>query len=275
MGQVTREGIVHGLPEAEYHRGPELSSTGAKTLLDVPARYAWQRTHGRPDKTAYDFGHLIHELILGVGQGIHVAAFDSWRTKAAQEASDAARRRGEVPVLRKDLLEASAARREVRRHPIAGRLIQGGTPEVSVFWTDEETQVACRGRIDYLTKTRTGRDLIVDVKSTREGGANPARFGRSVHDYRYHLQAAWYLAGAVATGLVQPDAGYLFLIVETTPPHPVTVARLDDDALTLGHSLMRRALDLYRTCTLTGEWPSYSAEVAEISLPPWAWKESA
>lgn len=272
---MTRDGVVYSLPEHSYHHGPELSSTGAKTLLDCPARYVWQRDHGRPDKKEYDEGHLIHELVLGVGQGIRVIAFEDFRSNDAKAAVADARREHRVPVKRSQLLMAAKARREVRRHPVAGRLVRGGEAEVSMFWTDEETGVRCRGRIDYVTKTFGGRDLLVDVKTTSEGGAQPWRFSKAVHDYRYHLQAAWYLAGAVATGLVAPDAAYLFVIVEKAAPHPVTVARLDDDALSLGHHLMRRALDTYRECALTDEWPSYSTDIAELTLPAYAFRDAS
>ena len=37
---MKREGLVYGMPEAEYHGGrDELSSTGAKLLLDCPAKF--------------------------------------------------------------------------------------------------------------------------------------------------------------------------------------------------------------------------------------------
>ena len=276
-----RDGIVRGLPEHDYHSGPELSSTGAKTLLDCPARYAWQRDQGRPDKKDFDEGHLIHELILGVGQGMalvpeNVRAKDGGlSTNAAKAFVAETRKAGRVPVTRDQLLSASRARRSVRRHAVAGPLLSGGEAEVSAFWTDEETGIRCRARVDYLTQTRSGRDLIVDVKTTTEGGALPWRFSKTANDYRYHLQAAFYLAGAVATGLVQPDAAYLFVIVEKAPPHPVTVARFNDDDLNLGHTLMRRALETYRECSLRGEWPSYSTDIAELSLPAYAYKDAS
>ncbi len=59
--------IVHDMPEEEYHRRPELSSTGARLLLDSPAKYAYAQTHPQPHKQAFDVGHAVHARVLGVG----------------------------------------------------------------------------------------------------------------------------------------------------------------------------------------------------------------
>jgi hypothetical protein len=129
---VTREGIVRDLDEHAYHSGPELSSTGAKTLLECPARYAWQRDHRRPDKKEYDEGHLIHELVLGVGQGIRVLDHETFNTNAAKAAVAEARREHRVPVKRSQLLMASSLGRccpvAKRKCPCSGPTTKPASP---------------------------------------------------------------------------------------------------------------------------------------------------
>lgn len=273
---MTRAGIVRDLADSAYHRGPELSSTGAKTLLECPARFDWQRKHGTGHSDAFDFGTAAHTLILGAGQRLTRVHRDSWRTNAAKAEQTAAWRAGRVPLLVDDYRRALNVAKAVKRHPIAGPLLTGaGESEVSLFWTDDETGVDCRARVDRHTTTRAGRDLVIDLKTTTAGGANPGTFPRTAHNFGYHIQGAFYLAGAVATGLVGPDAAYLFVVVEKEPPHPVTVFELDQDALALGHTLTRKALDLFRECSLTGVWPTYSTGIELLSLPAYAWKAAS
>ena len=69
---ITHPGIYAGIDETVYHAdsdlapelGRSLSQSGAKTLLASPARFAWERDHGRPPKDAYDLGTLVHALVL-------------------------------------------------------------------------------------------------------------------------------------------------------------------------------------------------------------------
>ena len=65
---------IYELDEATYHAdrnlaptlGRSLSSSGAKALLDCPARFAYQREHPVV-KDAFDFGHVAHARLLGFG----------------------------------------------------------------------------------------------------------------------------------------------------------------------------------------------------------------
>ena len=84
-----------------------------------------------------------------------------------------------------------------------------GRTEVSFFWDDPETGVACKGRIDRMRRQHN-RAWILDLKST-DDASKPA-FTRSVVNYAYHRQADWYETGfAQASGLdVSP---MLFVVI--------------------------------------------------------------
>ena len=57
-------GIHDGVPEADYFASPALSQSQAKTLLDCPARYRWERENPQPHRDAFDIGHAAHSLSL-------------------------------------------------------------------------------------------------------------------------------------------------------------------------------------------------------------------
>lgn len=260
---------VYELDEATYHAdrnlaptlGRSLSSSGAKALLDCPARFAWQREHPVV-KDAFDFGHVAHARLLGFGdEGIAVIDADSWRTKAAQEARDAAREDGKVPILAADSERAWALVTAVMEHPVAGpAFTRAGQAEQSLYWIDDETGVTCRGRIDWLLP-----NAIVDLKTTIN--AAPAKFSRSLVDYGYALQAAWYQQGyEVLTGERLP---FVHVVVEKEPPHLVAVYQLDADAIAYGAEKAREARVLFAECESSGVWPGYSPDIELVSLPGW------
>lgn len=255
-------GIVHGLDELVYHRLPGLASTGAKRLIQrSPAHYRWEQEH-RTEKAAYDFGHVVHGLVLGTGLEVDVIDADSWRSKAAQDERRAAYAAGHVPMLAADYDRAVNAALAVKVHPVAGPLFHGGSAEVSLFWTDETTGVECRGRLDYLRP-----DGIVDLKTTRD--ANPADFGRAVAKFGYDLQTAWYRGGYEA--ITGERLRFVHVLVETEEPHAVSVIELDEEALHVGALKAARAREIYAECTSTGQWPGYDPTVIHpVGLPTWA-----
>ena len=103
-----------------------------------------------------------------------------------------------LPLLAIHRIEIAAAM--IEKHPQLSKAFSGGMPEVSVFWRDEDSGVPCKARFDYL-KPRA----IVDLKSYENTIGLPVRkaIARCVANYRYHIQAAFYLDGAeAARGLI-------------------------------------------------------------------------
>lgn len=260
---------IYDVPEAAYHAdrvlaptlGRSLSSSGAKAILDSPARFAWERDHPVV-KDSYDFGQVAHTLLLGSGPEIHVVDADSWRTKAAQEERDAARAAGAVPLLKADAERAEVLVQAVMAHPVARAIFSvDGKAEQSLYWIDDETGVTCRGRIDWLHPR-----AIVDLKTSVN--ASPAKFSRALVDYGYALQAEWYSQGYEAvTGERLP---FVHVVVEKEPPHLVAVYQVDAEALAFGADLASQARRLYAECESNDDWPGYSPEIELVSLPAWA-----
>jgi hypothetical protein len=273
--RITQRG-VYDMPAHVYHADPvaggSLSSTGARKLLppSCPALFKHYVDNGQPPKREFDIGHAVHSEILGVGEPVEVIEADGYRTKAAKAQRDEAYAAGRVPVLAHEWQAVKDIADTVRAHPVAGPLLdRDGPVEQVLVWQDPETGVMCRAMLDKQV-TDGQRLIIVDVKST--ASADPTSISKSVHTYGYGQQADWYLAGAKALGLHQGvEPAFVFVFVEKTPPHLVTVTYLDEDALTWGARLNGRALSIYRHCAATGHWPGYGADqLVKTSLPPWA-----
>lgn len=254
--------LLEGITDIDYHSGGGLSSTGARKLLDCPARFRYEQLNPPASTGVFDFGKLAHKLILGEGADIVPIDFPDYRTKDAKALRDEARAEGKIPALASEVAAAEQMASRVHAHPAANVLFSDGRPEVSGSWVDEATRTTLRFRPDWLTD-----DTCVDVKTC--ASADPAVFGKSVANYRYHLQAAWYIAGLAAHGI---DARFVFVCVEKTPPFLVSVIELDQEALMEGARLMRQAVDLYAHCVDTDTWPAYGDTIHQISLPHWALK---
>lgn len=157
-----------------------------------------------------------------------------------------------------------AMRDAVMAHPAAGALLKGcpGKAEQSVYWIDPETGVLCRCRPDWWRDD----DLLVDLKTTED--ASPEGFAKSIANWRYDVQDAYYQDGVkLATG--RTPRGFVFIAVEKKPPYAVAVYRLDDESRDLGRAQYRADLNRYAECMTSGNWPGYSGRIEPISVPAW------
>ena len=152
----------------------------------------------------------------------------------------------------------------VMAHPAAGKLLTGvpGKAELSVYWTDPATGVLCRCRPDWWRED----DLLVDLKTTDD--ASLEGFARSIANWRYDVQAPFYLDGVkAATG--RKPRGFVFIAVEKKPPHAVGVYVLDAESLTLGRAQYVADLQRYAECVKSDSWPGYGDKIQTISVPAW------
>ncbi len=259
----TLPGIRLGIPERTYHSDTRtLSASGAKTLLSDPERFAWERSHGRPPKAAFDLGGVVHALVLRSGdERIRIIDAYDWRTKAAQDARKAAWAAGLTPINRTEFLQATKIAGAVRRHPLASTIFTNGKAEASLYWTDPETGVACRARVDWLRE-----DMIVDLKTARYGTGTADTFGRQAASFNYPLPAAVYTEAVEAlTGKTLP---FITVAVETEPPYIVRAYRYTDGDLDQGRAQWHEALREYAARDAANDW-TVPAEIELIALPAW------
>lgn len=261
--------IELGMAEEAYHSHPALSSTGARQLLESPARFRYAQDNPQPYKKAYDLGTLAHSKVLGIGAQAVVIPEDilatngATSTKAAKEFIEQARVDGLIPVKGALFDEVNAMAEAVLAHPTARAVLeQDGQAEVSLFGTDPETGVECRARMDWRGP------INADLKSTAKS-ASKAEFEKTVVSFSYETQEAHYTdTERFATG--EDGRPFLFIVVETAAPHLVAVHQLDVVFREMGKTKARRARELFAECTASGIWPGHPEEVQLISPPVWA-----
>ena len=261
--------VADNIPHAEYLQMPALSVSGMKQLLppSCPALFKHYQSNRRPEKRAYDFGHLVHGLVLGDGPTIVTLPYPDWRTKSAQAAAKEAHAAGDVPILWHEFSQGMAAASAVLRNPTAADLLARGRPEQTLTWTDP-TGVPMRARVDWLPDKRPGQQFTaVDLKTTG-GSAHPSEFARQAAKFEYVMQAAHYMDGIKACGL-DDDPAFVLIVVETSAPHLVSLVQFDEYDLQIGREKIAEAVNIYRGCVESGVWPGYSEEVQTIEMPAW------
>lgn len=270
---------VHKLSMAEYLALPAVSASILQAVVDECPRAAWWRSWLNPaprasDGTpASDAGTIAHSILLeGSTDCMVVVDAKDWRTKAAQEARDAARAAGKAPVLVERLPQIEAMVASMRDYieslresePAIWALFQpgGGDSELTLVWDQDGTR--CRARPDRIS---TDRKIIVDVK-TGGTSAEPDTWGRTqLVRMGYYFGAAFYRQGVKALCGVVPE--YVYLVVEQEPPFLCSLVGLEPAALDFAKRKVARALSIWRDCAKSGRWPGYPARVCYVEIPPW------
>ncbi|QIK64116.1 hypothetical protein G7068_13615 [Leucobacter viscericola] len=258
--QMRREGVVYGMPEAEYHAPrDELSSAGAKLILECAAKFKYQVIDGnRVHRPAFDLGTAVHTKVLGVGAEFieypneHLTASGNVSTKAATVLwENEMREAGHIILTPAQALQADCMAEAVLREPESRRLFEReGNAEVSIF--HELNGVKRRGRFDYLPSEG---GFAVDLKTTLD--ASPFGFRSSVENFGYHIQYGHYTD--ILERITGEKRDMIFVVVEKAPPYLVNVIRFDEleDYARFGETEALEAVDRYRRCMESGEWPGY------------------
>lgn len=261
------------MTNAEYHAHSAVSKSDLDFINRSPLHYQEAKQNPKEQTEAMLFGSVVHKLVLEPETfAAEYAVMPSCdrRTKDGkaryQEFIDSI---SDETVIPEELYaEALKISEVVRKNPIVKKLLQGGQAERSFFWTDSETGVECKCRPDYLRND----GIVIDFKTTEN--ASPEKFVKSAYDYRYYVQAWWYMHGLRECGIDVHD--FIFIAVEKKPPYAVCVYAADDLMLKLGEREAKENLRVYADCLKTGIWYGYEKEpeIHSLSLPDWVIKKN-
>ena len=259
--------IYHADPCPE----PSLSASIAKTIWSKSPAHAWMQHPRNParkeaGRADFDFGHAVHAVALENDRSrFEIIDADNFRTKAAQEARDAARADGRVPLLRKEMdhveAVADAVITSLQASPIAGAFADG-KPEQTIIVKDNELWL--RGRLDWLSNDHR---TIIDLKTTKTS-ASPHEFERQIFRMGYDIQAAMYLRlVSLVTGVI-PD--FYFVPVEVDEPYATSIIGAGETLLEAGERKLEICMKKWRECMRAGEFAGYGTDVYWADAPLWA-----
>jgi exodeoxyribonuclease VIII len=264
-------GIYEGMSFDDYCQIDAINNSSLKVMKEKsPKHYKYYVECGREETDAMRIGSALHTRIL------EPDAFDSRyivipdvdrRTKAGKEVYQEAESDGRTIVKQSEMEMMEAIVENLRQKNVAS-LLGGVKLETCIVWTDEDTGLLCKARMDFW---RQAFNYIGDLKSTVD--ACPEHFSREVIRYLYHQQAAFYVDGMKTLTLSEPR--FYLIPVEKSPPYDSAAYELDDDALRAGRLSYKASLKTIKSCQESGVWPGYCHKgVAPLYLPDWYLKQN-
>lgn len=272
------QGIHRGVPMSDYIADPcpepSLSKGVIKLLSSRSPAHAHlahprlSRVDGGGSKES-DLGRACHGLFLGHHERVVWVYADDWKKKSSQEARDQARASGAVPLLSKqrEQVEAMVA--------AAHNLADPQDTEVTMVWQERGVWLRCRA--DWLEKTialSDGGPWVPDYKTC--GCAEPAVWSaRSLYAGGYDIQAALYRRAM--RHIANEDWSPIWLVGEDKPPYGACWIAPTDNMLAVADKKINKAIDMWRACLESGQYPNYPAGVHWVDPPNYevyAWEDS-
>lgn len=233
-----------------------LHPSSAGKLLDwCPKKWRhWVQREWKPNKSMLG-GSALHSLVLGGARVVEIEHPD-YKKKIAKGERDKAVVAGLLPILSKDMAlirrEADCAIEKLATEHDVDSLVC----EETVQWEDDG--VLLEGTPDALDLEKR---VVIELKRT----ANITRFGNTLADMHYDLQAAAYVEAAESKhgGIWS----HKFLVVEEGEPFCTRFDYLSPVGIALGATKWGVAKTVFKRCAQSGVWPDYEDEIHEPR--PW------
>lgn len=247
----------------EYVERPGVHWSDLKEMRRSAKRYLFRKSNPMEDRPTLLRGRATHTAVLEPDRFIlDYAVFQGAIRRGKEWNACCAANRGKTILKVTEYAAALSTRDAVRSHAVAGPLMsKPGRSELTVTWTDEETGLDCKGRIDRLVDFTA----LVDLKSTTD--VDVGRFAQIAARLGYHGQGAFYREGLRRNGI---DLPVKLVAVEVEEPYDVAVFSLDEDTLYAGDELWREGLRRVAECEATKEWPGRYGQEVPLILPAWA-----
>jgi hypothetical protein len=253
--------------DSDYDTHLGMNWSRLRALRTSPLLFQYESYTSREDKPYYRLGRLAHTIVLEPTRvkDLYVC-YDGRR--AGKVWDDFQEKHSALTILnRAEWTKAEGVARAVLTNPVAVHHLRAPVEiEVPLTWTDRETGIRCKGRLDFI-----GRG-VVDLKTSAR--LSVRRFPAKVHELGYHGQLALYHDGASANGYDLAEEPRM-IVVDSAPPFDCHVYWLPEHVINAGRELYRHLLRTYADCMLRNSWPGEAPHEIELALPQWAYDETA
>ena len=254
----------YDIPNDVYHASPGISKSGLDMVNRSPAHYKYSPK--REATPAMRIGTILHSAILEPDLFTQeYMLLKEVTDKRKSEYKEAVKIYGAGNVLTAPEVSSVHGMQEaVNANAWANDLLTlSGMVEVSLFAPHPVTGVLLKCRFDKLTECGKG----IDLKTTQD--ASEYGFSKSVNDYRYHVQQAFY---SFIYKLVTGDdlEQFYFIALEKDAPHFSKVWTLSAETVNIGVYFFTKDLESYTEAVNLDYWAFPDQSTQELSLPNWA-----
>lgn len=274
MTMIPTAGI-HNLSDRDYFAIPLPSSSATKTLLTgTNAHLAHEIENPQEDTEAFALGAYLHALVLrpqSIEDDFIVAPKLDRRTKEGKAEYESIQRRAELSgarIVTTDMVaQAVQMAASIKAHKSASFLFShAGWREATVVGTIAGN--LAKAKIDGVFTVENGPDseatIIVDVKTA--ASASPREFSKAAAQFGYFHQAAFY--SRLAAQHFGAIDGFVFVVVEKTPPYLCAVYRVPEAALIQADSRID-ALVARWWAVNQGDRTGYPSQIIDLEPPSW------
>lgn len=236
---VLKMEIVKEMSNSDYRAREGLSNSDIKMLLENP--YKYKIGYKKPKSENLALGSAVHSLILepeNFKRDFLVMPDLNLRTKEGKE--EKAKLEYEAESSGKILIKDESYKKALDivdnfKQRSVFDMFKNGVAEVSFF--SEINGIKCKARPDYFIQDK---GIILDLKTTsQENGASPDNFLKAIANFKYYIQAKWYM---LLTGAKE----FYFVVLETESPYMLGVYELDKVSLDFAEKEILRAFEVFR-----------------------------
>ena len=275
-----------------YHNGLGISQSRFSYLEKSPATY-YHRTYiavktnlKRPKH--FVEGDFIHRIVLekdtienmfvseaaalrlawtAKPDSKNIRATKEYKQKVAEYKLDG------KEVIREDLFdEIHLFEKFIQEEPVIRNILDNGVSEKAIYCICPETGLIRKGKTDFILPAENDMISLLDLKSTRDIAQDSVE--KSIDNYRYHTQAAYYIDLAQdAIGKKVKD--YLLLVVEKEAPFECDLGFIVDEVIDgagrHGHnSGYKKFMRTLAKCYESGEFNRNKLVIKPYGIPQYA-----
>ena len=259
----------HDVPEHIYRAAKDWAASDLKYGITNGLEALQQKKFGKDNPPsivtpAMKFGSMIHKFILEPTEfSSFYGLLDDKRSKQGKATALAMQEKGMETYTTSEMNTLMGIFESIEKNDFCSEIFANpsGKAEQSYWWTHSGTGLPCKARCDYVVD-----DMVIDLKTTAEGGASPDKFTRTISSFYYHLQAAHYLQ---ATGAKR----FVFIAVEKVWPYSVGIYQLSQSFINKGYELQEQTLQEILEATQTKHWRGYTDAapngIQTLTPPKW------
>ena len=250
------------MTEKQYIEATGINFSTLKVMVKETPLHYWNAINNPTAPTAsMDFGSAFHSSILepNLFESNYIQKPEgmNFSTKEGKEWKLA---NGNKKIIScDDYKTIFAMKKSVYGNEILKKALENGTKEKSIFWKHTQTGLQCKARPDLIFE-----NTCFDFKTTDD--ASRKGFEKSIGNYSYHIQAAWYLKALSDLGVTN----FVFACVEKNAPHGLAMYKLDEHTIDHANIQINVAMETINHCLKNDFWPGYTTEISTISAPVWA-----